>query len=109
MTPYEDIRDRVGTYAKIYGYDDFLVTIDLAGKVTTQILLCEEGNLFWINDWWEREEPVKLLGFVPLSHIKIYASSVEIGRPVFGPDPVLVQMTSIGKYRLEVAHDGTQV
>lgn len=107
MTPPERILDRVDTYARLYGYDDYLVTIDLAGEVVTEILLCENGELAWVNDWWEGQSNVNLLGFIPVSHIKIYASSVEIGRPVFGPDPVRVHMTSIGKYRLEVIPDGT--
>ena len=107
MSPYQDIGRRVDIYARLYGYEDFLVTISLNGKIITELLLCNNGDLEWENDWWEGEDDVKLLGFMPLSHIKIFASSVQIGRPVFGPDPVLVTMTSIGKYRLEVVPDGT--
>lgn len=106
MTPPEDILDRVDAYAMIFGYDDYLVTIDLAGEVHTKILLCENGELAWVNDWWEGQDDVKLLGFIPISHINIYARSVDIGRPVFGPDTVRVHMTEIGKYRLEVIQDG---
>lgn len=105
-TPPEDIVCRVGIYARIYGYDDYLVTIDLDGETITELLICDNGELSWVNDWWEGQSRVKLLGFLPVSHIKIYASSVEIGRPVFGPDPVRVHMTDIGKYRLEVIPDG---
>lgn len=105
-TPPEDILDRVDTYAMIYGYDDYLVTIDLDGETITELLICDNGELSWLNDWWEGQSRVNLLGFIPVSHIKIYASSVEIGRPVFGPDPVRVHMTGTGKYRLEVINDG---
>lgn len=106
-SPYAEIGDKVNTYARIYGYDDYIVTIDLGGRVITELLIFEDGELIWENDWWEGETDVNLLGFIPVSHIKIYASFVEIGRPVFGPDPVRVHMTSIGKYRLEVVEDGT--
>lgn len=108
MTPPVDILYRVETYAVMYGYDDYLVTIDLAGEVVTELILCENGELVWVNDWWEGQDNVKLLGFIPLSHIKIFASFVEIGRPVFGPDPVRIHMTSIGEYRLEVVKDGEE-
>lgn len=106
MTPPEDILNRVDAYAMIYGYDDYLVTIDLDGTTITELLIFEDVSFFWLNDWWEGQSRVNLLGFIPVSHIKIYASSVEIGRPVFGPDPVRVHMTDIGKYRLEVINDG---
>lgn len=107
LTPYEEIKERVKCYADIYGYDDYLVTIDLAGQVITELLICDNGDLEWLNDWWEGEQPVRVLGFIPVSHIKIYANAVDIGRPVFGPDPVRVHMTAIGKYGLEVLSDGT--
>lgn len=106
LTPYERIKALVEIYANLYGYDDYLVTIDLAGHVITEILVGDNGDLEWINDWWEGEQPVRMLGFIPVSHIKVYVDSVEIGRPVFGPDPVLVRMTSIGHYKLEVLTDG---
>lgn len=107
-TPYEEIKSRVEGYARLYGYDDYLVTINLAGQVVTELLICDNGDLEWLSDWWEGERPVKLLGFIPLSHIKIYGNAVEIGRPVFGPDPVKVSMAPIGHYKLEVCErDGT--
>lgn len=105
--PYDWIRDNVDTYASVYGYDDFLVTISVDGRVITELLVGDNGELEWLNDWWEGETDIKLLGFIPVSHLKIYATAVEIGRPVFGPFPVLVTMTGIGKYRLEVLPDGT--
>ena len=87
----DDIKERVESYAQIYGYDDFIVTISLNGKITTELLLCDNGDLEWANEWWwECKDDVRLLGFLPLSHIKIFAKAVQIGRPVFGPDPVLV-------------------
>lgn len=103
---YGDIKDKVDCYAAIYGYDDYLVTINCGGRVITELLLCENGELTWTNDWWEGEEDVRLLGFIPIGHIKIYWTAVEIGRPVFGPDPVMIHMTAIGKYRVEVVPDG---
>lgn len=106
LMPPELIAAQVDAYAQIYGYDDYLVTIDLDGEVVTEILLCENDELAWANDWWEGQDNVKLLGFIPVSHIKVFALSVEIGRPVFSPNSVRVHMTSIGKYRLEVIQDG---
>lgn len=103
---YEDIKDKVDFYANIFGYDDYLVTIDCGGRIITELLLYENDELTWLSDWWKGEEVVKLLGFIPISHIKIYCTAVDIGRPVFGPDPVRVHMTAIGKYRLEVLDDG---
>lgn len=105
--PYDWIRDNVEAYASIFGYDDYLVTIAIDGRTTTELLLCDNGDLEWANDWWEGETDIRLLGFIPISHLKIYANAVEIGRPVFGPFPVRVEMTAIGKYRLEVLPDGT--
>lgn len=107
LHPYEWIRDDVDCYARVYGYDDFLVTLSVDGRVITELLLGDNGELEWVNDWWEGETDIRLLGFIPVPHIKVYATAVEIGRPVFGPDPVRVHMTSIGKYRLEVLSDGT--
>ena len=71
-TPYEDVMDKVQAWADIYGYDDFLVTIDLAGHVVTELLICDNGDLDWINDWWEGEQPVRLLGFMPIGKIQVY-------------------------------------
>lgn len=75
-SPYEVVSDKIEAWAKVYGYDDFLVTLRLNNEIVTEILLTNNGELEWVNDWWEGEE-VELLGFIPVSKIRVQ------GEPLF--------------------------
>lgn len=73
-TPYESILRPIEEWCKKNGYFDFLVTILLDGNETTQVLEFD-GNVadfVWLNDWWEGEKDVKLLGFSPIGDIRLH-------------------------------------
>lgn len=73
-TPYETILRPIEEWCEKNGYFDFLVTILLDGNETTQVLEFD-GNVadfVWLNDWWEGEKDVKLLGFSPIGDIRLH-------------------------------------
>lgn len=70
-SPYEVVCEEIEAWAEKYYYDDFLVTLLLNDRITTEILVFYDGALEWLNDWWEGEK-VKLLGFIPVSKIEVH-------------------------------------
>ena len=73
-TPYETILRPIEEWCKKNGYFDFLVTILLDGNETTQVLEFDGDvvDFVWLNDWWEGEKDVKLLGFSPIGDIRLH-------------------------------------
>lgn len=73
-TPYESILRPIEEWCKKNGYFDFLVTILLDGNETTQVLEFDGdmADFVWLNDWWEGEKDVKLLGFSPIGDIRLH-------------------------------------
>ena len=77
-SPYAIIAEPIEKWSENHYYGDFLVTISIDGFETTEILSFEPGDGYvWENDWWEGEEYVKLLGFIPIDDIRIYGSPDE--------------------------------
>ena len=72
--PYESILRPIEEWCKKNGYFDFLVTILLDGNETTQVLEFDGdvADFVWLNDWWEGEKDVKLLGFSPIGDIRLH-------------------------------------
>lgn len=78
VTPYETIGDIVEKWCSKHVYETMLVTIsqkydfEKTPRISTQILEFDlvAGETVWENDWWEGEQQVELLGFVPLSWLR---------------------------------------
>lgn len=72
--PYNDICIPIEEWCLKNYYTDFLVTIQLDDRETTEYLEFNAMTLgfIWKNDWWEGEKEVKLLGFIPIDAIKIH-------------------------------------
>lgn len=70
-TPYEEIAEVVENWAKDNFYTDFIVAIRADGEELTEILVGDNGELVWLNDWWEGQKDVKLLGFRPINMISV--------------------------------------
>ena len=74
-SPYAIIVEPIEKWSENHYYGNFLVTISIDGFEDTEILMYEPGNGYiWENDWWEGQEDVKLLGFMPIDDIRIYGS-----------------------------------
>ena len=73
MSPYVMIGKIIERWAQTHYYTDFLVTLSLDGKETTELLLCEpNAELEWLNDWWEGQKDIKQIGFRPVTEIVVY-------------------------------------
>ena len=76
--PYAIIVEPIEKWSEEHYYGSFLVTISADGFEITDILMYEPGDGYiWENDWWEGEQDVKLLGFMPIDDIRIYGSPDE--------------------------------
>lgn len=72
--PYDEIAVIVKCWCEVNYYTDFIVTISLDGEETTEFLEFD-GNVaefIWLNDWWEGQTDIYLVGFRPLDAIKVY-------------------------------------
>lgn len=77
-SPYAIIAELIEKWSEDNYYGTFLVTISIDGFETTELLEFEPVNgCVWVNDWWEGQENVKLLGFMPIDDIRIYGSPDE--------------------------------
>jgi hypothetical protein len=76
--PYDIFVEPIEKWSENNYYGDFLVTISIDGFETTEILEFGPDNKYvWLSDWWEGQEDVKLLGFIPIDDILIYGSPDE--------------------------------
>ena len=65
--PYKEAADIIGKWAWKNGFDSFVVTLELDGEITTELLLLENGtDFFWEHDWWEGQKSITMLGFCPI-------------------------------------------
>ena len=71
-------------------YCDYLVSLDIGGDITSEILQFDAPTLdyIWQNDWWEGEKEVILLGFAPTRDIILHGyladpidGTIQIGVP----------------------------
>ena len=73
--PYEKVIEIVIAWCEENYYDTMLVTLRLDDEVETEILDFDiNGRLeaMWDNDWWEGQETVELLGFLPVALLEIH-------------------------------------
>lgn len=73
--PYEKVSEIVRAWCEENYYDTMLVTLKLDNEVETVLLdFGSEGRpiAFWDTDWWEGQETVELLGFLPLELLEIH-------------------------------------
>lgn len=80
MDAYEIITKPIWEWCEKNYFSDFLVTILVNDREETQYLEFDgDGWRFvWNNDWWEGEEDVRLLGFLPIANIHIYNSPEDV-------------------------------
>lgn len=73
-TPYDTILEPIEKWCKENYFADFVVTISLDGQESTWFLEYDRNDFtfFWNEDWWEGEEDVRLLGFVPLAALRVF-------------------------------------
>lgn len=73
-TPYETVSRPIEEWCKENYYTDFLVTIQIDGRETTEVLGFNGDivDFVWLSDWWEGEKNVKLLGFSPIDDISLH-------------------------------------
>lgn len=78
-TPYDTIAEPIVKWCEENYYTDFIVTISIDDGEITEILEVDplEDECIWVNDWWEGQKDVKLLGFVPISDIHVYGIPPE--------------------------------
>ena len=81
--PYNEIADIVKRWCEKNVYTDFIVTINVDGRETTEFLSFDASELdfvFYIV-WWEGERNIQLSGFLPLGNISIYGcpSNANVG------------------------------
>ncbi len=69
--PYKTIGHVVEQWCLYNYYDNMIVSMLVNDSIKTEILIYEDGELIWLNDWWEGEREVALLGFRPVSMMKI--------------------------------------
>lgn len=70
--PYNEIADIVEQWARKNYYTDFIVSIVIDGELTTELLLVDQSiNFEWLNDWWEGQKKIKLVGFVPADQVVV--------------------------------------
>lgn len=69
----------IDEYCDYNGYEDMLVTVQADGEILTIVLEFDavNGTWCWSWDWYEGQKNVELLGFVPLSHIKVVGMEVH--------------------------------
>ena len=69
--PYDEFVDQIRDWCNANFYDDFLVSLELDGEVVTELLLWYyESNAFtYLNDWYEGQKTIRLIGFCPISKI----------------------------------------
>ena len=56
------------------------MTIELDGNPITELLLCETEEtlkLVWLNDWYEGEEEIRMLGFRPICDFRVYGAPLQ--------------------------------
>lgn len=80
---YNKIGSIVESWCKKHAYQTMIVTISMKYEWEKQPCIfseimefdCDTCSLVWRSDWWEGQQSVELIGFCPLSDIKI------IGQP----------------------------
>ena len=78
--PYSVAIEVITEWAYKNFFDNFLVTFDFDGEIETEILIHEEFHGFvWLNDWWEGQKSITMLGFIPASHT-FYLGEPEMNR-----------------------------
>ena len=76
--PYSAVADILDEWCLKNYYGSFLVTLKLGKDYkTTQFVYFDASNLAWtwLNDWWEGEEEVELLGFMDIDLIQCEGES----------------------------------
>lgn len=77
-SPYDQVVRTIEEWCQKHGYENMLVTLRLctdsnfAWYTITEFLEFDGSNVefIWLNDWWEGERYVELLGFCPLSWLR---------------------------------------
>ena len=74
VSKYERLCDPIIKWCEYHYYTDFVVTIRVNKRITTQYLEFQNNDITftWLNDWYEGEANVELLGFLPIDEIRIY-------------------------------------
>ena len=71
---YEQLCGPIIKWCECHYYTDFVVTIRINKRITTQYLEFQGDDITfnWLNDWYEGESDIELLGFLPIDVIRIY-------------------------------------
>ena len=84
-TPYETIANAVEEWYEEHGYQTMLVSIALhydgeKPREITEILEFDLSNMtaVWDSDWWEGEQSVELLGFMPLDSLRLHGRPADV-------------------------------
>ena len=78
--PYTEAANVVEAWCKKNYYDHFLVTLELDGELTTQLLMCETEDaleMVWDVDWYEGEPKIRVMGFRPICDFHLYGAPPE--------------------------------
>ena len=67
--PYKEIIKIIEKWARKNFYDYFLVTLMIDGSLKSELVI-DDGmaGLIWDNDWYEGQEEIALMGFIPISN-----------------------------------------
>ena len=66
--PYKYIADLVINHNRLILYGSYIVRIKIGNIISNELLLLddESDGYIWLNDWYEGEKDVSLLGFIPV-------------------------------------------
>ena len=77
--PYTKISSIIEDWSIKNYYSDMVVRIFADGVVFNELLLFHDiGNYtpyYWLNDWYEGQEHVELIGFIPVDQITLVGLS----------------------------------
>ena len=63
------------------GPDDYILQIEVNGHRSNEVVAIDiDGNMTWLNDWWEGESDVRLMNFMRLSDISWEKRSDRLNR-----------------------------
>lgn len=70
LSPYEQIINYINSYSEQHNqFDNVIISVTVDGVFMNELLLFEDNNYIFYNDWWEGEEKVWFVGFTYLDEV----------------------------------------
>lgn len=76
--------------------NDYVVQIEINGHRSNEIVTIDvDGNMTWLNDWWEGEADVRLINFMRLSDVSWEKRSDRMDRYLNTLDEIKLMIKDI--------------